>query len=140
MELVSDLDMCFVCGKKNPRGLGLEFTWENGDCLTTVRVLPEFTGWRGYLHGGVLAAALDEVMGNVVWKAEFKAMTGRLTVHYRKAVIVDEEIHLRARMDKVGSRIIRTTAEARRPDGTLVAEADALYIRVKQGKEVDGMD
>lgn len=136
MELLSNPEMCFGCGTANAIGLQLTFTWENGDCLTRLQVKPEFTGWRGYLHGGVLAAALDEVMGNVVWKADLRAMTGRLTIRYRQAVKVGEEISLRGRMDKVGARIIRTAAEARRPDGTLVAEAEALYIRVKPGEEI----
>jgi len=135
MELLGNPEMCFGCGAKNPVGLHLQFTWENGDCLTRLHVKPEFTGWRGYLHGGVLSAALDEVMGNVVWKADLRAMTGRLTVRYRQVVRVGEDIDVRGHIDKVGARIIRTTAEARRPDGTLVAEAEALYIRVKAGEE-----
>jgi acyl-coenzyme A thioesterase PaaI-like protein len=136
MELLGNPEMCFGCGTANAVGLRLQFTWENGDCLTRLHVKPEFSGWKGYLHGGVLAAALDEVMGNVVWKADLRAMTGRLTIRYRQAVKVGEEISLRGRMDKVGARIIRTAAEARRPDGTLVAEAEALYIRVKPGEEI----
>jgi len=133
MELLSNPEMCFGCGTRNSLGLRLEFTWEDGDCLTRLHVRPEFSGWRGYLHGGVLAAALDEVMGNVVWKAQLRAMTGKMTIRYRQAVKVGEEVLLRGRMDKVGSRIIRTAAQARRPDGTLVAEAEALYIRVETG-------
>jgi acyl-coenzyme A thioesterase PaaI-like protein len=135
MELLSNPTMCFGCGTENALGLRLQFTWEDGDCLTVLRVKPEFSGWRGYLHGGVLAAALDEVMGNVVWKADLRAMTGKMTIRYRQAVKVGEEVLLRGRMDKVGSRLIRTSAEARRPDGTLVAEAEALYIRVERGSE-----
>ena len=135
MELLGNPEMCFGCGTKNQVGLRLQFTWENGDCLTRLHAKREFTGWRGYLHGGVLAAALDEVMGNVVWKANLQAMTGRLTVRYRQAVKMGEELDLRGRMDKVGSRIIRTAAEARQPDGTLVAEAEALYIRIRPSDE-----
>jgi acyl-coenzyme A thioesterase PaaI-like protein len=137
MELLDNPEMCFGCGTENPVGLRLEFAWENGDCLTRLHVKPELTGWRGYLHGGVLSAALDEVMGKAVWKANLRAMTGRFTVRYREAVRVGEEILLRGRVGKIGARIIRTAAEARRPDGALVAQAEALYIRVTPGEEPD---
>ncbi|UCH33422.1 MAG: PaaI family thioesterase [Armatimonadota bacterium] len=140
MELLENPKMCFGCGKENSLGLRLEFTWEGTDCLTRLHVKPEYTGWRGYLHGGVLSAALDEVMGNAVWKAQLPAMTGRMTVRYRQTAEVGDDLDLRGHIDKVGARIIRTAAEARRPDGTLVAEAEALYIRVKPGEDARSTD
>jgi len=135
MELLENPKMCYGCGTDNPIGLRLQFSWEDGDCVTRLHVKPELSGWRGLLHGGVLAAALDEVMGTAVWKERLWAMTGRFTVRYRRPVRVGEDLDLRGRIEKVGSRILRTTAEARRPDGTLVADADALYIRSKPSEE-----
>jgi acyl-coenzyme A thioesterase PaaI-like protein len=136
MELMGNPKLCYGCGTENPMGLRLELSFENGECRARLHVKPELTGWREYLHGGVLAAALDEMMGKIVWKHNLAAMTGRLTVRYRQAVRVGEDIDLIGRIDKVGSRLVRTTAEARLLDGTVVADAEALYIRIRPGANV----
>ncbi|HUT73610.1 MAG TPA: PaaI family thioesterase, partial [Armatimonadota bacterium] len=118
----------------NPVGLRLQLSWGNGECRARLHVRPELTGWLDYMHGGVLAAALDEMMGKIVWKNGLPAMTGRLTVRYLQAVPVEATLDLRGRIVKTGARIIRTTAEARLPDGAVVADAEALYIRVNPGE------
>jgi len=54
---------CFVCGSANPRGLGVRFEVENG--VVTTRFVPhrDHCGYNDRVHGGVMAALLDEVMG-----------------------------------------------------------------------------
>lgn len=136
MDLLDNAKMCFGCGTENPVGLRLKLEFTEDECRSRLLVRPELTGWSDYLHGGVLAAALDEIMGKIVWQRRLGAMTGRLTVRYLQAVRVGEEISLVGRIGKVGSRIVRTTAEARLSDGTVAAEAEALYIRIKPGESL----
>ena len=52
-------DMCFACGRKNPIGLKLGFHFDGDDYVTTLAVRPEYQGWTGIIHGGLLATALD---------------------------------------------------------------------------------
>ncbi len=51
---------CFVCGRKNPRGLYMAF-YDNGrDEVYAEYTIPEdYQGYPGIVHGGVQAAILD---------------------------------------------------------------------------------
>ncbi len=81
--------MCFVCGRENPCGLKLKFYEdpENGTVQAEFVVLEMYQGYPGVVHGGVIAAILDEVAGRAVMlRKDHEAfmVTLRLTVRYRK--------------------------------------------------------
>jgi acyl-coenzyme A thioesterase PaaI-like protein len=123
-------DMCFACGQGNPIGLKLQFHFEGDDYVTSLEVRPEYQGWAGIVHGGLLATALDEVMARLLWEKEINAITGRLEVRYHQPVPVGEILNLRGRITRQRPPIVETTAEAARPDGTVVAEAKAVSKEV----------
>ena len=58
---------CFVCGKNNPDGMSLHFTYdEDRDCFVSrFRLGRRYTGPPGHCHGGIIATILDEAMGKV---------------------------------------------------------------------------
>ena len=57
---------CFLCGKENPVGLGMEWKndLENDRVIAHVRVPDHFNGFPGVVHGGIVAAILDEITYN----------------------------------------------------------------------------
>ncbi|MCJ7751507.1 MAG: PaaI family thioesterase, partial [Armatimonadetes bacterium] len=69
-------DMCFACGKGNPIGLKLDFRFEGEEYVTEFEVRPEYQGWAGIVHGGLLATVLDETMARLLWEKELNAITG----------------------------------------------------------------
>ncbi|MEE9124550.1 MAG: PaaI family thioesterase, partial [candidate division NC10 bacterium] len=85
MELVDD-QMCFVCGKRNPNGLQLDFELV-GDTEVRTSFLPtkQFQGFRDIVHGGIITTILDEVTVNGVWLPGIKAVTGKLEVRLKQA-------------------------------------------------------
>ena len=123
-------DMCFACGKGNPIGLKLDFRFEGEEYVTEFEVKPEYQGWTGIVHGGLLATALDETMARLLWEKELNAITGRLNVRYHDRLTVGESVIVRARITKQRSPLIETTAEALKTDGTVVAEATAVSMKV----------
>jgi uncharacterized protein (TIGR00369 family) len=123
-------DMCFACGPNNPIGLKLQFRFEGQEYVTEFEVKPEYQGWRGIVHGGLLATVLDEAMARLLWERGRNAITGRLTVRYHKPLAIGERVQVRARITKQRPRVIEATAEAFRDDGTLVAEATAMSMEV----------
>ncbi len=123
-------DMCFACGQKNPIGLKLAFRFEGDDYVTDFEVKPEYQGWAGIVHGGLLATALDETMARLLWEKDVNAITGRLTVRYHNPLPVGGKVRIRARITKQRSPIIETKAEAVTADGTLAAEAAAVSMEV----------
>ena len=123
-------DMCFACGKGNPIGLKLDFRFEGEEYVTEFEVRPEYQGWAGIVHGGLLATVLDETMARLLWEKELNAITGRLNVRYHDRLTVGESVTVRARITKQRSPLIETTAEALKTDGTVVAEATAVSMEV----------
>ncbi len=129
---------CFGCGLQNPGGLKLTFRKE-GDAYATTFIAPQgFQGNEGILHGGIMATLLDEVMARYVWQViDAPVATGRLEVRYRRPTPVECPIEVRAWITgRRGARVFTTAAEARLADGTLLAEATALVMRVTASSEI----
>ena len=78
---------CFGCGPAHPSGLRVRcFATEEG--VASPIVVPRiYEGPPGAVHGGIVAAYLDEVLGGAAARATGKAaVTGELTVRYVKPV------------------------------------------------------
>lgn len=126
-----DVDaMCFACGKDNPIGLKLDFRFEGEEYVTHFTVRPEYQGWAGIAHGGLLATVLDEVMARLLWEREIGAITARLEVRYRSPVPVGETLEVRGRITRRRPPVVETEAEARTGGGEVVAEAKATSMLV----------
>jgi acyl-coenzyme A thioesterase PaaI-like protein len=122
---------CFVCGKDNPDGLHLEFEPEGTFGVRTSFVIPaRFQGFAGIAHGGILATILDECMVNALWLRGNTAVTARLEVRLRRPVRVGERVTFRAQVVRESSRGFAVTSQATLDDGTVVADAKALLVKV----------
>ncbi len=124
--------MCFACGVENPFGLKLTFRQEGETYVTTFIASREYQGYQGLLHGGIMATLLDEVMARYVWQLlDAPAATARLEVRYRRPAPMGCPIEVRGWITRRhGRRAFATAAEARLADGTLLAEATGLVVRV----------
>ncbi len=77
-----------------------------------------------------MAAALDEILGLSAARSGMHAMTGRLTVSFRKPTPLERELTLSGELVKVEGRKI--TTRARLQDGDeLLAEAEGLFIGLR---------
>ena len=57
---------CYCCGKKNERGLKLEFAYPKKGTAETSLIIPNyFTGWENLTHGGLISMLLDETMETI---------------------------------------------------------------------------
>ncbi len=132
MELKDD-HRCFVCGRENQGGLRLEFSVDADERAIRTEFTPSRThqGYQGVAHGGVIAAVLDEAMTKLAFSLGLDAVTGRLTVRFKRPLMVGERITVTGRLIKESGRAIEAIASAVRDDGTVVAEAEGLLMRVK---------
>ena len=80
-------------------------------------------------HGGVIAAAMDEGMGYLLWLLQHPAVTGHLEVDYRRPVPVGATLELHGVLEKVEGRKIHTRMTGH-IGGELAVEARAIYIKV----------
>jgi len=133
---------CFVCGRDNKFGLHLEF-YENapGEVVVEYTVPEQYQGYPGVVHGGVVAAMLDEVTGRSQMGGDPPRFmfTARLNVRYHKNVPVGQPLRIIGRAGASKERTATATGQIFGPDGDLLAEAEALLINVPEGL-VDQVD
>ena len=75
---------CFGCGSENPIGLRLRFEAVDGGVVARFRPRPEYQGWDGMLHGGILLTMLDETLAYAALFAAGPAVTAELRARLRK--------------------------------------------------------
>ena len=101
----------------------------------------QFQGYPGVVHGGVVAAILDEVTGRTQmggYPPRFM-FTAKLIVRYRKNVPIGTPLKIIGRAGVRREKTATATGQIFGPDGDLLAEAEAVLVNVPD-KIVDGVD
>ncbi len=88
------------------------------------------------VHGGVIAELLDEVLGAANIVAEHPAMTGTLTVRYRKPTPLNTDLRVEARFVRAEGRKVYTWGGIYAGE-VLTAEADGIFIEVVPTQMLD---
>jgi acyl-coenzyme A thioesterase PaaI-like protein len=127
-----DSNACFVCGKQNPHGLKLDFYEIDGRVETTFMPSAEHQGWPGYVHGGILFAVLDETIGRVGFTIGAWTMSGRIEIRYREPAPIGQPLRVVGTLVRDRGRALELQGFAQLADGTVVAEATGLYMRVPE--------
>jgi acyl-coenzyme A thioesterase PaaI-like protein len=120
---------CFGCGLTNPSGLQLQVVREDGAARAHFVPGEWQEGWEGVVHGGILAAALDEVMAYTLFFDRIKCVTARLELRYRVPVRQGDRLVIEARIVRSTRRIADVEGTIRR-DGRIVAEASGRFMKL----------
>ena len=122
---------CFVCGKNNPHGLKLNFTFK--DRKSNVVFIPEkrFQGFKNIIHGGIISTVLDEAMGNLAFHLGLNAVTSKLEVSLIKPTIVGEKYFAQGEIVEERGRVVHAKASLSHENGQKVAEAIAYAKKTK---------
>ena len=126
---------CFGCGEGHESGLRFQRTSADGEAVYGhFTVTEQHQGSPGLAHGGLLATAMDEVLGTAAWSLGRMAVTGRLETDYRIPVPVGSVVHLKAWCTGVDGRKIYLQGEGRigSPDGPVAIHAAALFLQVSR--------
>ena len=91
--------MCLVCGLENPIGLHLHMYETEPGVIETEYIAPEhFQGYPGVLHGGIVAALIDEISSRTQMGSDPKnprfMFTAKLEVKYRKNVPINKKLKI----------------------------------------------
>jgi acyl-coenzyme A thioesterase PaaI-like protein len=119
-----------IMGMANPIAppMRVEVTGD-GSVAMRVRYGSAYEGPPGSVHGGVLAATFDELLGMTQSLSGQPGMTGTLTVRYRRPTPLHRELRFVGTLDRVDGRKIFTTGRCFDGDD-LTAEATGLFIHV----------
>jgi len=121
---------CFACGPDNPIGLHIRFAVDDdGICKGSFTANENHVGYQNTVHGGIIYAALDDVMANVLYLQNRKAHTARCEIRYRQALEVGQTIELTGWIDSERRRLIVLKGEARLAEsGTVIADCESRFM------------
>ncbi len=99
-----------------------------GEVHGEARFRSAYNGPPGSVHGGVIAATFDELLGATAVVNGLGAFTGTLKVVYRSLTPLEEKVELRAWVAGTERRKVFIEGELRH-DRTLCATASGIFIR-----------
>jgi len=126
---------CFVCGRENPHGLKLEFYDQApGVVVANYTVSPEYQGYPGVVHGGIIATMLDEATGRSVMRTSPSGftVTSQLSIRYRKPVPVGQPLKVVGRAGTRQGRVTKATGQILNQAGSVLAEAEAVMVDIPE--------
>jgi uncharacterized protein (TIGR00369 family) len=123
---------CFGCGPANPRGMRLAFETdgERQRIVGRFRIGPDYQGAHGFIHGGIIATVLDEVMSKVSRLSDVRTVTAELNVDYLRPVPVDTELLVEGFQVRRDGRQLYHQGEIRDAAGVLLARGRGRFVVV----------
>jgi acyl-coenzyme A thioesterase PaaI-like protein len=120
---------CFVCGAHNPHGLHLRFYRQGDEVRADFTPATHHAGFRGIVHGGIVATALDEAMfwAAATTKKRF-CLAAELSVRFLKKISVGQKLVIVARLDTDRGRLWHSSAELRDEAGHVYARATCKQV------------
>jgi uncharacterized protein (TIGR00369 family) len=126
-----DARFCFVCGPENPIGLKLRFERAGEGIRAEFTPSDLHVGYEGLVHGGILAALIDDALANVWFLRGQEAVTARIEVRFRREVRPGDRLVVTASETGRKAGMMTGRAEVARPDGEIVADGIG-YVVVKE--------
>jgi acyl-coenzyme A thioesterase PaaI-like protein len=120
---------CWGCGD-NATGIHLPQPTEEGgaEYEATFRFDERHQGGPGIVHGGLVAAALDEACGLLATWHRFPTVTARLSVRFRRPVPINAELTVRSRVTSTRGRRIEIVSTLKSEE--ILAEAEGSFLHV----------
>src|SRR5580658_10133276 len=103
----------------------MKLTFEQDDVARHIRGVfslgAEYEGGPGFIHGGIIATVLDEVMGKVARFRDVRAVTAELSIEYLKPVHADVDLDVQGYEVEAKGRNLFIEGEIRDGAGQLRA-------------------
>ncbi len=132
--------MCFICGMENKDGLKAQFyNMEDGTVMTKFMYRDEHQSFPGRVHGGLLAAMLDELACRAYWVNDENVLgaTLSLEVKYRKPVPYNTEIFGRGIVISNSSKFFTSDVNICDENHNILTNAIVKYIKLPAEKISD---
>lgn len=126
-----------MAGARNPFAPPLVVAWDGTEATTEGVLGAAYEGPPGCVHGGIVAAVLDQVLGTLPACVGLPGMTAYLSTTYERPTPLGS-ITARARIAEREGWKIRVVGEILDPEGQVTARADALFVVPRWARELVG--
>lgn len=89
-------------------------------------------GPPGHVHGGAMAATLDEAMGAAAWMNNHQCVAATIKISFLAMLPVESETIVEATIDRVEGRKIHLSSTLKSLDGKVVAEGTGLFVVLRE--------
>lgn len=125
-----------MVGMRNPIAPPLVVTGdESGSTSCALTLGAGYEGPPGYVHGGIVAAVLDQVLGSVPAHLGLPGMTAYLNTTYRRPTPLGAPLHCRGWVERVDGWKVHARGEIRDAQDLVTAEAEALFVVPRWARE-----
>jgi acyl-coenzyme A thioesterase PaaI-like protein len=130
---------CFVCGLESAVGLRIHFTDNGREVRAEYTVNQVYQGYPGVVHGGIVAAMLDEAGGRAVMIGSPNRfmMTAKLEIRYRQPIPVETPLLLRGYVVRDRGRLAEVHSEIVLLNSKVAAEADLILATLPDDHAVE---
>lgn len=126
---------CFGCGTEHDEahgGMGMVFNAGEGLAVRgSFTPSPHHQGAPGIAHGGILAAAMDELLGSLNWLLMAPSVTIRLDTRFLLPVPIGTTLALSAEIVEVAGRTVASEGRGELPDGRTAVTAQGWFRQVR---------
>lgn len=92
---------------------------------------PRTLGPPGHVHGGAIAAVLDEAMGAVCWMNGHPTVAAQITIAFVGMLPLDTETTVESWIESVDGRKVRLRSTVKTLLGDSIAEGQGLFVILK---------
>lgn len=124
-----------VMGHANPLAPPIEMEVVGEEVVGTVVYGTAYEGPPGCVHGGMIAAAFDDVLGLANTLSGAPGMTGTLTVRYRSPTPLHTRLRFEGRIERREGRKLFVNGRCTAGD-VLCSEAEAIFVTIDREKFV----
>ena len=132
-DLAVFADRGTLTGQSNPISPMMALAMEGDTAVGHVTFGPAIEGAPGCVHGGMVAAAFDQLFGYLQVRRGVGSLTGELTVRYLQTTPIEASLRFEAQVARVDRRKSFVTARMTAGD-VLTAEAEAVFVALDPDK------
>ncbi len=128
-EALVDDGHCFGCGPRSAIGLKLRFAeLEDRSVVGNVTVTQPYQGWRGVVHGGIVALMLDETMAYAAAALGYLGVTGEMKIRFKKPVPTNEPLVLSGKVLWQRRNVFGIEAQVADRSGKVLAFSQGSFV------------
>jgi acyl-coenzyme A thioesterase PaaI-like protein len=116
-----------LAGSMNPMAPPVVYEYGDGSIRGDVRFHEGYQGPPACVHGGFVAALLDDGLGRTRHLTGRNCVTGSLNITYKRPTPINADLVIEARIEEIFERKFRVTGEILY-EGLVTASAEAIFV------------